>query len=710
MSAPEANKPSMKLFGKIQRKAINVPQTELLDARYKIAFVYLPFANLHMPSIGMTQLSAVTKMHFQEQISLDMHYLTIDFAHYLGLDLYDSIVTAPQHNNSGLGGWLFRQAAFPEAPDNTEEFYRRFYPWQDEQTLAFRERIEEKRRGLDSFLRHLIAKYALDDAKIVGLSSMFHQNMACFALARKIKDLNPDVITVMGGANCEAPMGPAIVRHVDQIDFAFSGPALKNFPEFVQKCLDGQLDEAGSLSGVYVSPQREVAYAHMEIAPPLSLRGRASSMQRDEPVSDRLGSANSVLTLELTQPLQRHGTHGEELDINVKIPLDYEPFLNALEANFPNHEVEPVLTFETSRGCWWGEKAHCTFCGLNDLTIKSRTMRAEHAIELFNALFQYAPRCTRFLCVDNILPKMFLREVLPHINTPPEVSMLYEAKSDLDEEALQIMSRAGLRIIQPGIEALSNRALKLMQKGSTAFVNLRLLKNCLLYEVYPAWNILIGTPGEDEQIYEKYVRDIPLIVHLPPPTGVWPVEFHRFSPNFENAAALGLDLHPREFCELTYPFEEEILKDLIWNFDDRNTNATHFIYVATWLGKVREQVMSWLARWDGSRDDLPHPYLYLEERNGAHIAYDTRSGAVIEHPISAIGKHVLDQLAKPSTVERLIANSAAIAQNELEREVAFLKERGLLFQEDDTFMSLVLPRQPLPRRRWNQWPTGWRVF
>jgi ribosomal peptide maturation radical SAM protein 1 len=706
MSTSEPTKLSMKRLGTIQRKAINVPQKELLDSSYKIAFVYLPFANLHMPSIGMTQLSAVTKMHFQGRVSVDLHYLTIDFAHYLGLDLYNSIVTSPQHNNSGLGGWLFRQSAFPEAPDNSEEFYRRFYPWQDEQTYAFRELIEEKRRGLDAFLIHLITKYALDEAQIVGLSSMFHQNMACFALARKIKDLNPDAITVMGGANCEAPMGPAIVRNIDQIDFAFSGPGLKSFPAFVQKCLDRQLEDASSISGVYAAPRYELAYAQIEVDPPLALRGRASSQQD----IDRQTASGAVLVLEPTLATQRHGTHGEELDINVKIPLDYEPFLNALEQSFPNQAVEPVLTFETSRGCWWGEKAHCTFCGLNDLTIKSRTMQPEYAIEFFNALFQYAPRCSRFLCVDNILPKRFLKEVLPHLNTPPNVTMLYEAKSDLDEEGLQIIARAGLRIIQPGIEALSNRALKLMQKGATVFVNLRLLKSCLLYEVYPAWNILIGTPGEDEQIYAKYVRDIPLLVHLPPPTGVWPVEFHRFSPNFENAAALGLDLHPREFCELTYPFEEEVLKDLVWNFEDRNTNALHFIYVAKWLGKIREQLTRWLARWDGSRDDLPHPYLYVEQRDAGHIVYDTRSGEVIEHALSPIGKHVLDQLAKPSTVERLVASSGAFDGAELEREVTSLQERGLLFQEDDTFMSLVLPRKPLPRHRWDQWPTGWRVF
>ena len=56
-----------------------------------------------------------------------------------------------------------------------------------------------------------------------------------------------------------------------------------------------------------------------------------------------------------------------------------------------------------------------------------------------------------------------------------------------------------------------------MRKGTTAFQNIGLLKECLAHGVVPDWNLLIGFPGEPEQVFEKYVRDLPKLVHLPPP-------------------------------------------------------------------------------------------------------------------------------------------------------------------------------------------------
>ncbi len=38
------------------------------------------------------------------------------------------------------------------------------------------------------------------------------------------------------------------------------------------------------------------------------------------------------------------------------------------------------LPFESSRGCWWGEKQHCTFCGLNGGTMKHRAKSPERVL------------------------------------------------------------------------------------------------------------------------------------------------------------------------------------------------------------------------------------------------------------------------------------------------------------------------------------------
>ena len=43
------------------------------------------------------------------------------------------------------------------------------------------------------------------------------------------------------------------------------------------------------------------------------------------------------------------------------------------------------------------------------------------------------------------------------------------------------MATAGVRAIQPGIESLSTRILKLMRKGATRLINVRLLKWAAYY-------------------------------------------------------------------------------------------------------------------------------------------------------------------------------------------------------------------------------------
>ena len=48
---------------------------------------------------------------------------------------------------------------------------------------------------------------------------------------------------------------------------------------------------------------------------------------------------------------------GEELGLDeLEIGLDYDDFIESLDRNFPGQDLTPVIFFETSRGCWWGER------------------------------------------------------------------------------------------------------------------------------------------------------------------------------------------------------------------------------------------------------------------------------------------------------------------------------------------------------------------
>jgi magnesium-protoporphyrin IX monomethyl ester (oxidative) cyclase len=625
----------------------------------RIVLINMPFSSLNLPSIGLSQIKAVLDSRFGDQVSVEILYLNHDFGRLMGISTYQSISNSATHHNSGFGDWLFRQAAFPALPDNTDEYFGRFYPLRDKATEKLETNTLQMRADLDAILDQLITTYEIDTADIVGLTSMFTQHVACLALARKLKDRNPKIVTVIGGANCESPMGQEIAKHVDYVDFLFSGPALKSFPEFVQNQIDHQSEKSHGIKGVF-------SKKNCTMPNPLGVMGQSSM-------------PSGI---------------GEELDIDVGVILDYGEFLNTLERNFPNKEVEPILLFETSRGCWWGARAHCTFCGLNGESMGYRAMSPAKAIEQFESMFKYSDRATRLNCVDNILAKNYLTEVFPHLNPPPGVNIFYEVKADLTEEDMKTLARAQVKTIQPGIESLATSTLKLMKKGTSAFQNLFFLKNCLTYDIVPEWNLLVGFPGEGEEVYKKYIQDLPLLTHLPPPSGVFPVRFDRYSPYYTKRKEYGLDLYPVDYYEMIYPFPKEALGNLAYYFSDHNFSAKYFMTMAKWLGKVRKKFDDWSALWAGKgRSDSPQ--LYFKENGESNVVCDSRSGELIEHHLDEATALALRYLhPKPKDTTDVARRLSHLPLSNAKTIIASLQARGLLFQEQDQFLSLVLPKAP----------------
>ena len=609
---------------------------------FKIALVTMPFAGARLPSIALTQLRSVLQERLGERVESNIHYLNQDFIQYFGQERYRQISESVKATVSGLGDWLFRRVAFPHLDDNLDEYAGRYGS-----TLAQARNVlgshEAACEELGIYLDKLIDRYALHRYPLVGFSSMFAQNVASFAMAKRLKRHNPKIITVMGGANCETTMGGVIARNVEAIDFVFSGPALKTFPRFVECLLDGRIEDCHTITGVLSSAK---------------LSGLAG------------GNCNEI---------------GEDLGLETRVPLDYTDFLDSLENKSPG--TEPSLLFETSRGCWWGERSHCTFCGLNGTTMNYRAMPPEQALDQFDKLFAYSSRVSRFESVDNILPRQYLKTVLPHVNPPRHTRIFYEVKADLKDHEMQVLARAGVTELQPGIEALASSTLKLMNKGTTSFQNLRFLKSCLVYGIEPVWNLLIGFPGEEETVYEKYLDDLPSLTHLPPPSGVYPVRFDRYSPYHTMADEYGLDLKPYDFYSLVYPFSAEELQALAYFFADANYDNPYIARTAKWLKKLEASADHWLSQWQ-QLDSRPR--LIMEWRGDREVVCDTRSSQMVEHDLGPAGLEVLSALARPLDTERLAKQLSAISDAALARQIESLRDRRLIFEEDARYLSLVI--------------------
>ena len=73
------------------------------------------------------------------------------------------------------------------------------------------------------------------------------------------------------------------------------------------------------------------------------------------------------------------GTSPQSLD-ELPVP-DFSDYFRVRAATLTNEPGPAWLPIEASRGCWWGEIAHCTFCGLNGETMAFRKKSAQRVLD-----------------------------------------------------------------------------------------------------------------------------------------------------------------------------------------------------------------------------------------------------------------------------------------------------------------------------------------
>ncbi len=312
----------------------------------------------------------------------------------------------------------------------------------------------------------------------------------------------------------------------------------------------------------------------------------------------------------------------EDLD-EIPVP-DFDPYFEQLRATPALLGVQPVLLLETARGCWWGERSQCTFCGLNGSGMAFRSKSPDRAIdEIVELRRRY--QVGTVSVVDNILDMRYFRTVIPRLAEEQlGVDLFWEVKSSLSPRQVGQLKAAGVRYIQPGVESLDDHVLHLMRKGTTAARNVELLKWCTEYGVVPLWNLLYGFPGETQEDYDRTVDVIRAIWHLPPPSGYGPIRLDRFSPYHDDPAAFGMvGVRPMPPLPDLYPFEPSVQADVAYYFDfDYRDGRAADTFAAGAVALSRE----WMA--DGRRGALwmrsLDSGLHLVDSRGEHAGDPAR--------------------------------------------------------------------------------------
>ncbi|MEZ5966771.1 MAG: RiPP maturation radical SAM C-methyltransferase [Planctomycetota bacterium] len=612
-----------------------------------VSLVCMPWHALAAPSIQLGILQAVLQ---DAGVACTSHSSFLQFLHHLGaprgpLTPEDYLELGDRWFMHGTGEWVF---ALPPVRRVDAARDREYLAGLRRAGVSQRavEKLCEVRARVPDFLEACADEILASGARVVGFTTTSGQTIASLALAARLKARAPDITIVFGGANCDSTMGEALHRSFQQVDVVVRGEGEAVVVPLMRALLAGK--PAPRLPGVCLREGgTTVAVAEQP--------GRAIAMDQ------------------------------------VPAP-DYDEYFARLHRLGFDTVIQPTLPLESSRGCWWGARSHCTFCGLNGERMTQRSKSGARVVAELEAQAR-AHRVLDFTMVDNILDLAYFDTMLPALAARGlDLRLFYQTKANLSLAQVRQLRVAGVRWIRPGIESLSTAVLRLMRKGVTALQNIRLLKWCARYDLHVAWNLIHGLPDVPDDEYARMSRLLPSLIHLSPP-GLSPLTVDRFSPyqrhpERHGIRLLGAPIHYRAL----YDLDDDTLRDLAWTFA--------FDLVAggpsdACIANLHDAVLRWRTEAHANKGALTWRrgpgFLVVDDRRTT-----TEPSKLVLDELEARVYLACDAGARPDAVARALTDQLGTVVDG-SSVLGILREfvaARVMYEENGTFLSLALAAEP----------------
>lgn len=618
-----------------------------------IHLIDMPFGSIFRPSLA---LGLIKSSLDQAGINSRVFHLNLLFAQRMGFANYETIALF-KGVETQVSEWLFAEQAWGRSFGPDEEKFLALcgdelggLPQCDDPS----EWLSALRRDdvplfLDDCIKQLTSQAPI---KVAAFSCTFFQTNASLALARRLKEKFPDVKIVFGGACFHDEMGIEIFRNAPFIDVMSTGEADDIVVPLFEALLEKR--EPRWLQGlIYRTAENQI----VESMPAEPVAAQIIDELPDAEFDDYFADAELVGL-----------AHDRHWQARVNLP------------------------FESSRGCWWGQKKHCTFCGLNAQGMNFRAKSAERVLNTIDTYIERYPGY-RYQATDNILNMAYFKDLIPQLSekrrTGAFFELFYEVKANMTRTHIKALADAGVKYVQPGLESLSSRLLSIMGKGVTALQNVYFLKCCREYDIVAFWNILIRVPGEKREDYDQMVEWISALSHLRPPYGGAPkIELHRFSPYFSEKNRWTENVTPMRWYEGVFPADIVSMERVAYYFDaDWKDTLEDNAYV-----ELVDATHNWIQQWS-ERDRLPR--LVMHPCGTGLEIEDTRTQGnelrVLDAEQSILYK-AIDAPTKPQKVKRTLEDTAfaCLTVQQIEAHLDRFVDAGLALTENGAYLAIAV--------------------
>ena len=613
----------------------------------------MPWIDAAICPLGVASLKAQLQSH---GVETDVHYLHLRMADRIGLKLYATLSRNPElwpdwffaYHLFGPGGTGELKETFKEMA--ARPAFKKFIARSGVARSRWKELLVE---DIPAFLEDCLTDVPWAQYDLVGFSSTMYSHAACLKLAKEIKERFGRPI-VVGGPNVEGEMGRATLEGCGWIDYVVDG--------------EGE----GALLSI------------------------VAGLKNPAPPGERVAQRTK------TGEIVSNGDRPSVLDLST-LPLpDHDDFFKTWRSCRNLAELPVTVTFETSRGCWWGQKQHCTFCGIPDAALAYRVKPAALAARQIWELHKRY-QTNRLYATDLIMSLDHIENLLPALaelrrKDDSDLRIFYETKSNLTRAQIEAFGRAGVCEMLAGIESLSSPTLRLMRKGVRAIQNIQTLKWGQGSGIKVVWNYLYGFPGENLKEYAEAADAILSLTHLQPPSGFGPVRPDRSSPYHDHPGDFGLKrVRPDKVYSFLYPRKRFDLDKIAYTFEFAPGDAASPSDPR--IAALSRRLKFWDAVW---------PNNFFASRRGAESVelFDSRplrEGGGIgyrEHTLTGMDAFVYRRCETIQTLGEVVAacrqKDPSCAPEDVASILDGMVARRWLWREENFYLSLAVPLSALP--------------
>jgi ribosomal peptide maturation radical SAM protein 1 len=600
-----------------------------------VALVSMPTLSARFPSFQLALLKPTLE---REGIPVQAFSMFMYFGSFVGHRINEALSDVYP---CMVGEWLWTKAAFGDFANNDEyfEIYRdNLESISKHAECSILDLSDIRENAAPAFIDFCVNSVDWSRFGVIGLSVVFQQTLASIALARALKERYPEIPIMMGGATFEDDIAEEIMKGCPQVDFIHCGDADETLPKTIRRLYSKE--SLAGLAGIMWRENDEIKYA-----------GRAPNLS----------------------------------DMNKTPVPDFDEYFYARKEGgygLYNSAQEVLLPIETARGCWWGVKNHCTFCGLNRAGMEFRSKSVENVIQQLDELSRRYG-ILDFNAIDNIIEPEYIDKLftqLAEANT--DIQIHYEVRPSLTRAQLKLMRKGGLFSIQPGVESLSPHILKLMRKHTTGMRNLELIKWSTYYGINNLYNILLRFPGETAEDYRAQCDVIAKIPHFQAPWAIAKARADRGSPMYTEPESQSISrLVPSACYDYLFPKDRFNLNRVSYYFEHEMSNTLP----ESGYEEIFQAVGVWQYRWR----QRPKPYLRYKKAWATILIEDGRNCSTTTTTYSDRYARLYEYCADARSAKDIAAKFEGAPW--VDGAIEEFLERNFMVHLDNRYLSLALP-------------------